>query len=138
MRPVLLLLLLAGCATAPHADVFVKKNFGFAGQRELTLVGPREDTQALRLLLQRQGFAVLEVSELEQAKTKYVASVGGVCHNPLTFAPPDADLHVYVMKAETQERVLSVRLQNDSECPDAFFAEAVVAIARHWPDVAVE
>lgn len=112
----------------------MKRDFGFAGPREITLVGPSDDTQALRLLLQKRGFTVLEVSAVESAKTRYAASVGGVCHNPLVVAPPDADLHVHVVKVETGERVLSVRLQRDDECPDAFFAEAVGAIARHWPE----
>lgn len=134
MRAIAAMLLLTACASGPHAEAFVKKDFGFAGPREITLVGPSDDTQALRLLLQKRGFTVLEVSDVERAKTRYVASIAGVCHNPLISAPADADLHVHVVKVDTGERVLSVRLQREDECPDAFFAEAAGAIARHWPE----
>lgn len=132
MRLLLLLPLIAGCAPRVHAEAFVKKNFGFAGPRELTLVGPTDDTHALRLELQKQGFEVLEVKSTEDATTRYVAEIAGVCNSPL-YRSPDTALHVFVVKRETGERVLSARLEDNSDCPASFFTEAAAAIARHWP-----
>jgi hypothetical protein len=135
MRVLVPALFLCSCVAGAHADTFVKKNFGFAGDRELTLVGPPGDRQALRLELQKLGFRVLEVDQLPDATTRYAADIAGVCNFGLVaLSGTDAELHVFVVKMENRERVLSVRLANRDSCPDAFFTEAATAIARYWPE----
>ena len=136
MRALLLAATLASCATRVHAETFVKRNFGFSGPREITLVGPNDDVHAVRLELQKHGFDVLQVGELGDATTRYVAEIGGVCNWRMTVASQyarDAELHIFVTKRETRERVFSARLDNNSDCPDAFFVEAARAIVRNWP-----
>jgi hypothetical protein len=134
VRALLMLGVLASCAPRVHAEIFVKRNFGFAGSREITLVGPSSDTNALRLKLQKLGFTVLEVDHLGEAKTAYAADIAGVCNwRLLTDYGEDMELHVFVVKTETRERVFSARLDNNSDCPDAFFVETANAIARNWP-----
>jgi hypothetical protein len=132
----LVALLLLACTPLPHAEAYVKKNFGFIGDREITVVGPDSDTNRLRLELQKFGFRVLEVEGLPEAQTRYAADVSGLCGwglvNFSETAYPDAELHVFVVKTETRERVLSIRLRNRDDCPNAFFEEAAAAIARHW------
>lgn len=137
MRAFVLLIAVAACTPRPFAETFVKKNFGFTGDREITLAGPGEDTHMLRLELEQRGFKVYERHSLDDAPTRYVATVGGVCNSPLVVAP-DAELHVWVSEpdktmADGRARVLSVRLDNNDDCPRAFFAEAAYSIARHWP-----
>ena len=135
MRLILLLGLFTSCVPRVHADTYVKKNFGFAGPREITLVGPSSDTNALRLLLQRHGFSVLEVDRVAEATTRYVADIAGVCNWRMvswSSYTPDVELHVFVLKTDTRERVFSARLDDNSDCPEAFFAEAAAGIARNW------
>lgn len=141
MRIAFVLPLLVACAHQPHAETFVKRNFGFAGPRELALVGPTSDVNALRLELQKRGFTVFEVDDLNSASSRYVANVGGACLGSYARSAAedfsggnasDAALHVFVLKAETRERMLSARLGDVEDCPDAFFAETAAAIARNW------
>lgn len=127
-------LLVVGCATGPHADVFVKRDFGFIGPREITVVGLSSDANMLRLKLQKLGFRVLEKDRLDDATTRYAADIAGFCQwQFVTDYAPDVQLHVFVVKVETRERLLSARLASRDDCPESFFVEAAAAIARNWP-----
>jgi hypothetical protein len=135
VRALLIVATLASCAPRVHAETFVKRNFGFAGARQITVVGPSSDANALRLKLQKHGFEVLEVDRLDDVTTPYAADIAGACNMHLIadFVPDDAYLHVFVVKIPSRERVLSARLASSSDCPEAFFEETAAAIARNWP-----
>jgi hypothetical protein len=132
--------LLTGCAAhVLHAETFVKRQFGFIGPRELTLVGSREDLDGLGRELGLRGFHVLEAPSLEQATTRYVAEVGGICGfsgavpGRTVMKPVDLEwLHVTVSRRGNGERLFSARLYDDDRCPEAFYAEAADGIARNW------
>jgi len=138
---------LAGCvrphsAAQPHADSFVKRGFGFIGPRELSVVGSAEDVEGYGVELRLLGFTVHHAAAVDQAKTRYVAEVGGRC-SEIVPAPgggfverrPDADvaLHVAITKTSTSEKVFSALLADNDDCPAAFYRDAASAVARNWP-----
>jgi hypothetical protein len=95
-------------------------------------VGSPNDTNTLQLT--KRGFDVYEVNSPEEAKTRYVADIAGVCNwRGVSEYPSDAELHVFVTKTRNRERVFSSRLSNNTDCPDAFFVEVALALERNWP-----
>lgn len=142
------LFLLASCATGPvrHAETFHKRGHVFQGPRQITIsraVG--DDANALDSALSRFNFRVSRQipGVFTEVASRYVITVKGVCgargissrYWQRTAADYSVEVNLIsadVFDTETNERVFAAHLDDDGDCPDAFFADVASALARNW------
>lgn len=140
-----MLLLLAGCATAPrrHADTYMAHGHRFHGPRVLVVDARADELPLLERAFAFYGFQLFPAASRVH---DYTLHVTGVCYSVTggkyfkstldEYSGGNAPEYLYaVVRGPRGERLFAAHLDDERDCPAAFFDELAAAIDRNWdPD----
>lgn len=128
MRWLLGVLMLASCSPIIHAYTVVHPKRGIVGERRIRLAVHDDEAEILEPLLRARGFRVArDVPGGAIADAPFTLSADGTCSSW-----GGASLKIDLFRVSDSERIFESQMSDNGDCPEAFFREAVVELARQW------